>query len=367
MTDTSISWTDKTWNVTRGCRRVSPGCENCYAERQANRFAGPGGAYEGLIKRTASGPPHTVTARWNGETRFAVDHLADPLRWRKPCRIFVDSMSDLFYEGFTNEQIAAVFGVMAACPQHTFQVLTKRARRMREWFEWVASAPVPFDGLPVYPDYVRQRQVCCRHAWMLPDSEARVARREPYGLHPSDDVLEFQRGQWPPPNVWLGVSVEDQERADERIPELLRTPAAVRFLSCEPLLSTVDLWAHLWEPADRDGTCQPHNRFRVRPDAIDWVIVGCESGPGARPCDVAWLRSLRDQCAAAGVAFFLKQARGPERNGIGGSRHMVPIARVRDGSFGAVTADDGSRAKGGGVIELPYLDGVQHAAFPKVR
>jgi protein gp37 len=314
---TTISWTDATWNVTRGCRRVSAGCENCYAERQANRFKGPGGAYEGLIKLVGGKP------RWSGETRFATEHLADPLRWKSPRRIFVDSMSDLFYESFTNEQIAAVFGVMAAAPQHTFQVLTKRAKRMREWFEWM-SLEENFS----------------------PNATMHVEAAGRDGIGDDDDDVLAERildAEWPLPNVWLGVSVEDQAAADERIPELLATPAAVRFLSCEPLLGPVELPQH-------DQSMGPSS------SPLDWVIAGCESGPGARPCNVEWLRSLRDQCAAAGVPYFLKQAVEDHRYG-------------RFGSEGPVALGVGhtSKRKGGGVIELPYLDGVQHAAFPEIR
>ncbi|HEX2677999.1 MAG TPA: DUF5131 family protein, partial [Polyangiales bacterium] len=135
MGETAIEWTDTVWNPVRGCARVSPGCESCYAERQAHRFSNPGGPYEGLTVLGKHGP------RWSGRARFVPETLDAPLRWRKPRRIFVNSMSDLFHHDITNEQIAAVFGVMAACPQHTFQVLTKRAERLPEWFRWVDEVP----------------------------------------------------------------------------------------------------------------------------------------------------------------------------------------------------------------------------------
>jgi len=202
---TGISWTDATWNPVRGCSRVSEGCRNCYAERVAARFSGPGQPYEDLADRERKG------SKWTGVVRLIPAHLADPLRWRRPRRIFVNSMSDLFHESLTNEEIAAVFGVMAAAPQHTFQVLTKRARRMREWFEWIGTANL--DWLRTY------------------------AQR---ALDPTFTKRYVDRGTtWPLPNVWIGVSVENQEAADERIPDLVRTPAAVRFLSCEPLLGPV--------------------------------------------------------------------------------------------------------------------------------
>ncbi len=128
---TKIEWTDATWNPVRGCSRVSPGCQHCYAERMARRSDRPGGAYEGLTVLAHDGP------RWNGKVRLVPEKLDEPLRWRKPRMVFVNSMSDLFHEDIPNEFIAAVFGVMAASPQHTFQVLTKRAERMRDWFQWV--------------------------------------------------------------------------------------------------------------------------------------------------------------------------------------------------------------------------------------
>jgi protein gp37 len=323
---TSISWTDATWNPIRGCSRVSPGCVHCYAERVAGRFSGQGQPYEGLVKlvkrthekvslsKTSAKYSKTSTteARWNGVVRLIPEHLADPLRWRKPRRIFVNSMSDLFHEALSNEQIAAVFGVMAAAPRHTFQVLTKRPERMRQWFEWIGQQPEP----PVR------------------------------AMNAALDVLEGVRmsvnsQRWPLPNVWLGVSVENQAAADERIPLLLDTPAAVRFLSCEPLLGPVVL------PAHEQSMGSSHS-------PLDWVIAGCESGPGARPCDTDWLRRLRDQCEEGAVPFFLKQAVPPRGSMATGQAKPYAIDKGR-----------GSKVKQGFVIELPYLDGVQHAAFPK--
>lgn len=341
---TGISWTDATWNPVRGCSRVSEGCRNCYAERVAARFSLAGMPYHGLADQTRTG------SKWTGKVQLFPDKLSDPLKWRRPRRVFVNSMSDLFHEELTNEQIAAVFGVMAAAPQHTFQILTKRAKRMREWFEWMKGA------LPLKDQNWDPRAAAC---W---DFTKKVM---PGAIESSAWNSEFMDRAhtipWPLPNVWLGVSVENQEAADERIPELLRAPAAVRFLSCEPLLWPTDLHREWLAPFhDVDPMLRPTPR-------VAWVIAGCESGPRARPCKVEWLRSLRDQCAAAGVPFFLKQATGEQRNSIGGSRHMVPVARVRDGSFGAIRAGDGSKPKGGGVIELPYLDGVQHRSFPNDR
>lgn len=277
-----IEWTDTTWNPTRGCSKVSAGCASCYAMRQAHRFSGPGQPYEGLT--------HIVPgkgAQWTGKVTLAHDALGKPLRWRKPRRVFVDSMSDLFHPDVPFEFVARVFDVMAdeRAERHTFQVLTKRPERMAEFLdEWM-------------PEH-----------WP--------------GDSPASATMEV-RGHIP--NVWLGVSVENQAAADERIPHLLRCPAAVRFLSCEPLLGPVELtysrvcgrmgWGPPSHPVRGEDQAERLRRevsWLLGPPSenlrrINWVIAGGESGPGARPCDVAWLRSLRDQCAAAKVPFFLKQ------------------------------------------------------------
>lgn len=275
---TGISWTDATWNPTKGCEQISPGCRNCYAKSQAARIVrmskGRPSKYDGLVRIGPKGD-----ACWTGTGLFDSEALTIPLRWRAPRRIFVDSMSDLFFDAFSNEQIAAVFGVMAACPQHTFQILTKRARRMREWFKWIGSLwEPPVRAMNSALDILRE------------------------GVR-----LTVNSRSWPLPNVWIGVSVENQAAADERIPELLATPSAVRFLSCEPLIGPLYLTPYLAGIATR-GAIAADGSLRERPHPpLDWVIAGCESGPGARPCDVAWLRSIRDQCAAADVPFFVKQ------------------------------------------------------------
>lgn len=301
-THTSIAWTDRTWNPTRGCRRISPGCKNCYAERQGYRFSGAGLPYEGLVRLGTNGP------QWTGRGRFVIDALAEPLSWRKPQRVFVDSMSDLFFEAFTNEQIAAVFGVMAACPHITFQVLTKRAKRMREWFEWVTAHGVPGDHVVA---------TCASN---------------------HIDCHDLAPG-WPLPNVWLGVSVENQQYADERIPELIKVPAAVRFVSYEPALEGVDFDpptcpdCHGREVClGTDGAtpfcveCETEMAYGGWLDpigGISWVIVGGESGPEARPFDVRWAESVVRQCRDADIACFVKQLgskpyRSPEAEGATG-------------------------------------------------
>lgn len=275
--------------------------------RQAHRFSGTrdlgggtqiDGPYRGLTKMTKGGPV------WTGKVRLVPELLDAPLRWRKPRRIFVNSMSDLFHEDVPDEFIAAVFGVMAAAPHHTFQVLTKRAERMRAWFEWAARHPHN-DGTGTIggPDAAMWKALT-EHTGTL------------YGLDADGDEGEALGRAldrpWPLPHVWLGVSVEDQKRADERIPLLLQTPAAVRWISAEPLLGPIDL--RYLQPGDppteinavegTHGVIRPH---RGRGPRLDWVVVGGESGPGARPMHPDWARSLRDQCAAAGVPYFFKQ------------------------------------------------------------
>lgn len=323
-----IEWTDETWNPTDGCKVCSPGCANCYAMRFAGRFAKPGERYHGLVTIGKN-----KRAIWTGKGRLDAGKLAKPLRWKKPRRIFVNSMSDLFYEEFTNEEIAAVFGVMAACPQHTFQILTKRAKRMREWFAWIASEPTGLRTLPYAP-----RLVCRVKADEIVNPSM---RGRPLGT-------ESQPRQWPLPNVHLGVSTENQDAFDERWPHLLGCPAAVWWFSAEPLLGDIDMTHMLADFACKRGEL--------------WLVAGCESGPGARSCAEAWLRSLRDQCSEASVPFFLKQAH-PWTWATG----SAPPGHKDDPGSGAISFGPGSKRKAGGVIGLPYLDGVQHRKFPNTK
>ena len=293
--ETKIEWTDSVWNPVRGCSRVSEGCTRCYAEAIAARFSGPGLAYEGFAKRTKGGP------RWTGKVQLVREALDQPLRWRKPRRIFVNSMSDLFHESLADEEIAAIFGVMASAPQHTFQVLTKRADRMRRWFDWVsATGPSchPLGAARGVRWFAWDRQIeGCSASWSGP---------------------AMPDWRWPLPNVWIGVSVENQAAADERIPLLLDTPAAVRFLSCEPLLGRLSIkdWlplplapGNVWadclcaEIDPKDAPCV----VCVAKSGVDWVIVGGESGPRARPCAEEWIQSVMAQCRESRVPCFVKQ------------------------------------------------------------
>ncbi|MHB1065621.1 MAG: DUF5131 family protein [Georgenia sp.] len=278
--DGGIAWTDATWNPIRGCTRVSEGCRNCYAEGVAARFSGPGLAYEGLVRRTSAGP------RWTGAITVVDDHMADPLRWTRPRRIFVNSMSDLFHEKLSDEQIARVFAVMYLAHQHTFQVLTKRATRMRE----VLTSP-------------RFYRLVLDHA----DAFRQDFPRKHGGIVGISDPTKF-----PHANVWLGVSVENQQAAEERIPHLLETPAALRWLSCEPLIGPLDLSLARWL----------HSGLPVNARAgIDWTVIGGESGPSARPFDLDWARDLVRQCRGSGVRPFVKQL---------GAVPCVSVERWRD-------------------------------------
>lgn len=235
-----IEWTDETWNPVTGCTKVSQGCKHCYAERMATRLAGRAGYPVA---------PHQFDVTLHPE------RLGDPLRWKKPRRIFVNSMSDLFHRDVPFDFIQRVFFVMAHAPDHTFQILTKRPEIMHEFMGWVASL------------YVKL------------------------------------------PNVWLGVSVEDQKAADERIPWLLKTPATIRFVSYEPALGLVDFSYYVNKRIINLTT-----DIIAISNTLDWIIAGGETGPGARPARPDWFRLVRDQCQAAGVPFFFKQVGGYGHN-----------------------------------------------------
>ena len=269
---TRIEWTDATWNPITGCSVVSPGCTNCYAMRLAGTRLRHHPTRAGLTRDTRAGPV------WTGEVRLNEAALMQPLHWKRPRRIFVCAHGDLFHESVPDEWIDKVFARMALAPQHTFQVLTKRTRRMRGYIE---------NAIARVANAIRPLRTDTRAVGPLPH-------------------LDGGERWWPLANVHLGTSVEDQPRADERIPDLLATEAAVRFVSAEPLLQTLDLGSYVGRSIfgiDSDHTPE----LLVPFPRLDWVIVGGESGPGARPMHPDWARSLRDQCVAAGVPFFFKQ------------------------------------------------------------
>lgn len=262
---TGIEWTDETWNPVTGCTKVSEGCRHCYAERLWPKVQGAAVARANKREtELAVSFPRPFT-----DVRCHPDRLEMPLRWKKSRRIFVNSMSDLFHEDVPDEFVDRVFAVMALCPQHIFQVLTKRPERMREYLSR------------------GEREVLRRIAIQWTQMGDKVGNG-PTALT-----------DWPLPNVWLGVSAEDQDTAEARIPLLLETPASVRFVSLEPLLGAVDLEPWTWAGAAVNG----HKQMA----RLDWVIVGGESGPGARPMHPDWVRQVRNQCAQAGVPFFFKQ------------------------------------------------------------
>ncbi len=257
MSDKSgIAWTNATWNPVTGCTKVSQGCKHCYAEREWARL---------------SANPKATAYYGRDFTDVACheDRLGQPLRWSKQRLIFVNSMSDLFHEDVPDEFIDLVFSVMALAERHTFQVLTKRPERMRDY-------------MTVHVD---QR-----------DSALHIA------------------------NVWLGVSIEDQATADERIPLLLQTPAAVRWVSAEPLIGPIDMDEC---PVGMSGPLRPYGGTGTDTPKLDWIVVGGESSvSGARPMRAEWVRKLRWDCKKAGVPFFMKQlgaAFVDEKNGIAGA------------------------------------------------
>lgn len=226
-----IEWTESTWNPVRGCTRVSEGCRFCYAERIAARFSGKGMAYEGLAENTKAGP------RWTTEVRPVPKLLNEPLKWKTPRRIFVNSMSDLFHEKIELSYIQKVFSVMEKAHWHQFQVLTKRSERLLEF-----SPKLPW-----------------------------------------------------PSNVWMGVSVEN-DSVTHRIDALRQTDAQIKFLSLEPLLGALP---------------------NLTLAGINWVIVGGESGPGAREMKEKWVIDIRDRCKDAKVPFFFKQWGGKRKSKTG--------------------------------------------------
>jgi protein gp37 len=279
MGDTSISWTHKTWNPVVGCQRISEGCRHCYAFELHSR------RHQAFTAGTWIDAPVQYRKPFT-DLQLLPQRLEEPLRWKKPSLVFVNSMSDLFHPDIPFTYIAAVYGVMAAARRHTFQILTKRPERMLEFYRWATTRAVPL----VETDTVE-------HPVTLAMRQA-IFHNVPRARFPDPS----HEDTWPLPNVWAGVSVEDQRSADARIPLLLEVPAKVRFLSCEPLLESVNLRLE-----DPHGVQTALESKRSRSDLLHWVIVGGESGARARGFDEAWARALRDQCRDAGIAFFLKQ------------------------------------------------------------
>jgi protein gp37 len=386
----TIEWTDATWQIVTGCSLESPGCTNCYAMKLAGTRLQHHVSREGLTVPSKSGPV------WNGKVRFNEQWLLQPMLWTRGRNIFVAAHGDLFHPEVADSVLDQVFAVMAASPQHTFQVLTKRSARARAYL--------------MAPDVVA-RIIAALEALAEIIGPGKSSR-DPKGgagwnAWAAAENLKLGNVQsswplWPLKNVWLGVSAEDQRRADERVPDLLATPAAVRFVSAEPLLGPIDftnlgreaaplnddvrqdaLRGYLYDEDPHDGSAHGVTPGYGR---LDWIIVGGESGPNARPMHPAWARSIRDQCAAAGVAYLFKQwgAWGPEHP-------AWPRAQA------TVMADDGTLyqpedlaypdgARRGEAIRANHdrarltsiyrvgkkaagrlLDGVEHNGMPEVR
>lgn len=399
---TPIEWTDATWNPVTGCSVVSPGCTNCYAMKLAGTRLKHIPSRRGLTTPSKAGPV------WNGKVRFNEEFLLQPLRWKHPRMIFVCAHGDLFAEGVPDEWIDHAFAVMALAPQHTFQVLTKRAQRMRDYVN---------DPETIHRVYHLACDIAVEHRINV----TLIADRSHAAMAPPGPRVYL--GEWPLKNVWKGVSAEDQARADERIRFLTETAAVIRWISAEPLLGAIDLervlferehyqsGAHhyvdvlrggFWSPkpfyrASQDGEPKSHftNHSDIKDQLIDWVVVGGESGPGARPMHPEWVRSLRDQCVASGVPFFFKQwgawkpvpwklereadetdAQYIERSERECSTHAVSRAGYlaeldhKPWAWGRVLpAPDSHHAvkKVGKAKAGRILDGVTHDAFPKIE
>lgn len=322
---TKIEWCEETWNPIVGCTKVSPGCDHCYAERMAFRL---GEIYANTLNPGLKKYYQVIVhkkenfGKWTGKTYFEPDDINKPLKWKKPRKVFVCSMGDLFHENVYFEQIVDVWEVMIKAPQHTYLILTKRPQRALEFTKWLSkeTAPVGGEFFPVLP------------------------------------------------HIWWGVTAENQMRANERIPILLQIPAAKRFVSVEPMLTAIDFYDiqmgnEFYNSVRGFGDISASNgHFDGR--KLDWVICGGESGPGARPLYPDWVRSLRDQCEAAGTPFFFKQwgeyidlkqmeSLSPEMEGIRYTK-TVPYT---DGSGPAFRV--GKKAAGS------ELDGEYYKQYPK--
>lgn len=377
-----IAWTEQTWNPIRGCSRVSEGCRHCYAERVAGRFSGPGKPYEGLITIGEKGP------RWNGKVRLVYDQLHKPIHWRRHRRIFVNSMSDLFHEGLSDEDRDKVFAVMLACevlaPRkdfapglgHVFQALTKRPEVMRRYLSadpvelvkrWAKAGDYNIhvdDGNVMFSELVESAA-----SHRTGEDGVRIIETKQWGF--VDQIFPLR-------NAWLGVSVEDQASADARIPLLLETPAVVRWVSYEPAIGPVDFglssatctccdrwssrWVRLHRPVVSEMPFGPltsaapgvyrassnrHGALSVQAldgkpigikpaefDALprlDWVVIGGESGPGARPFDLVWARSVIAQAKDTGCKVFVKQLGSSAVDGWLSTRAMQQrVLRLQD-------------------------------------
>jgi protein gp37 len=361
--NTSIEWTDSTWNPNRGCTRVSLGCQHCYAEAIAERFSGPGKPFEGFARRGMG-----RASAWTGKVALLDHALQQPFEWRQPRMIFVNSMSDTFHEDLSDEQIAVVIGHAIAAHHlrgHTLQILTKRAHRM--WL--LLNNPYWWEGV----NATAAAQILAR---------AEDGTRAGAQASSAAQTIQAYGPQNPPPGLWMMVSAETQRAADERVPLLLDTPARIRGLSAEPLLGQIRLTdmprvhAGSGGPVGVNALEGSHyvpgagsvssQTFRNKP-RLDWVISGGESGIDARPSHPDWHRSLRDQCRAAGTAYLFKQwgAWAPYQEG-GTQPATGPTSRIlcADGSSSWLGRRPVALRRGSKTSTGNLLDGQQHQEFP---
>ncbi len=338
MSDKSkIEWTEATWNPVTGCTKVSQGCKNCYAERDWARLS--------------QNPKTVYHGREFTDVQCHPERLNQPLRWRKPRRVFVNSMSDLFHENVPFDFIDMVFATMSVTKAHTYQILTKRPERMATYL----SADATQARIDAALDFLARK-----HGWCACELET-----------------------WPLENVWLGVSVEDQATADERIPLLVQTPAAVKWISAEPLLGELDLshWLMQIDPyrcgLEDDPLARVLMNQAIRDGCgdgircLDWVVAGGESGYKARPTHPDWALSLLRQCVEAGVPFLWKQwgtwgqLEGSDAKG-SGAKHPTPIVFWREGKWhqGMTTEETAHMVRVGKKAAGRLLDGKLWDQYP---
>lgn len=324
-----IIWTGETVNITRGCSLDSDGCKNCYAMAMAGRFSGPGMPYEGLVMKTSQG------YKWNGEIKLVPAMLSDLLRKTKPRTIFIDSMSDLFHESVPDAYIDKFFAVAAITEQNIYQLLTKRAERARDYLQGLQARAFEVAGA------------------LLEDPEVCTFSEGSQKWHDAAYKIQRAIAAGPLKNVHMGVSAENQPMANRRVAALVDTPAAVRWISIEPMLGPIDLTP--WLKRRSDGT-----------PLIHWVVAGGESGPDSRPMHPAWPRALEEQCSDTGTAFLFKQW----GNWVGGTGSKNGFIYLQNGvntcgnknthewNDGTISQNVGKKAAG------RLLDGVLHDGFP---
>lgn len=407
MSKTGIEWTDETHSIQRGCDPVSPGCAHCWAAAMAARFSAPGEAFAGLAKRKLLPGGGSLAVWTDKEVMLLPNKLLDLLSWRKPKRVFINSVSDTFHADVPFEYIASLWAFMACAPTVTFQIVTKRARRMREFFEWTAANGGPDHWLRCaralcderHPEDLRWAKAfdALRLRFKAVTARAELTRGLP-------DMMTLE-------NVWLLVSTENQETYDERVAELLQCPAVVRGISAEPLLGPIDLglgcWIRLLRPVTSDFAGVPGlpppitadaGVYRARSNAlgalyvvlpggnlgikpseferlpdIGWAIIGGESGAGCRTNELAWTRGMIAQMLAhnrycsddAHVVPFLKQLGGAAVDAVNGiAGKLLDTAAAKDMGIKLRRLKDGH---GGDEAEFPAdLQGFRRFPVPRI-